>query len=62
MGSGSGGVVTSSQYPTPGFEVQDVVVTTQTRLTFDVIQPLWRSRGPGRGLRAPAGAKPCSPD
>ena len=51
-------IETAATAPVSGFDEQDVVVTTQTRLTFDVIQPLRRSRGPRRGLRAPAGASP----
>jgi hypothetical protein len=52
----TGEVVTSSPYqgsPTvsdrffkPALQEQDVPFTTQTRLTFDVILPLWGHRGP----------------
>ncbi|CDI04762.1 hypothetical protein BN873_p60022 [Candidatus Competibacter denitrificans Run_A_D11] len=40
----------------------DVVVATQTRLTFDVIQPLWRSRGPCARFLRSSGRQPRSPD
>ena len=39
-----------------GYVQDEVVVTTQSWLTFEVIQPLWRSRGPcAQSLAAGAG-------